>query len=147
MRILKILSLVALMLGLLTACQTTQRAGGEASAPRAPGGSTLTGTVALPSGASLSGDVALEIRLIEASRGVAQSTIISQERISNPGASPMSFRLRFDRGRISDDSVYLVEAFVFENGLLRYTNTRPFQVLTMGFGDSVDMTVVRVAPN
>jgi uncharacterized lipoprotein YbaY len=147
MRILKILSLVALMLGLLTACQTTQRTSGDTTTPRAAGGSTITGTVALPSGASLSGDVALEIRLIDASRGVAEGTVISQERFANPGASPMSFRLRYDRGRISQDAVYLVEAFVFENGLLRYTNTRPFQVLTMGFGDSADMTVVRVAPN
>ncbi|MCC5840881.1 MAG: YbaY family lipoprotein [Opitutales bacterium] len=147
MRILKILSLVALMLGLFTACQTTQRAGGDTAAPRAAGGSTVSGTVVLPSGAVLSGDVALEIRLIDASRGVAQGTIISQERFANPGASPMSFRLRYDRNRISPDAVYLVEAFVFENGLLRYTNTRPFQVLTQGFGDSVDMTVVRVAPN
>ena len=104
--------------------------------------------MALPSGASLSGDVALEIRLIDASRGVAEGTVISQERFANPGASPMSFRLRYDRGRISQDAVYLVEALCFrEWPAPLHTNTRPFQVLTMGFGDSADMTVVRVAPN
>lgn len=147
MRILKTLLFVALVLGLMTACQTVQRSDGDEAAPRATGGSTLTGTVSLPSGATVSGETALEIRLIDASRGVGQSTVVARERFANPGSSPMSFRLRFDRGQISPDAVYLVEAFVYENGLLRYTNTRAFQVLTFGFEDSVDMSVVRVAPN
>ena len=138
------LSLVAACLVLFSACQTAPDTEPERRAPAR--GEAISGSVLLPSGASLSSNAELRVRLIEASRGVGEATVVAEDRQRDPGSPPLSSSLRYNRGDISEDEVYLVEAFVYENGLLRYTNTLPFQVLTMGFGSTADIRVVRVDP-
>ncbi len=138
------LSLMAACLVLVSACQTAPETDTERRAPAR--GEAITGSVSLPSGASLSSNAELRVRLIEASRGVGEATVIAEDRQRDPGSPPLSYRLRFSRGDINEDEVYLVEAFVYDNGLLRFTNTFPFQVLTMGHGSTADIRVVRVDP-
>jgi putative lipoprotein len=93
----------------------------------------VTGTATISQRIALPNNAVVTIQLADVSRAGAPAQVIAEQRITTNGAqSPFAFNLTYDRGRIQNNGVYIVQGNVSVGGQLRYTTTRQYRVLTGG---------------
>lgn len=105
---------------------------------------TLNGTasyrerIALPPGAVLS------VQLVDISRQDVEATVLSSKRYAMTGV-PASFSLEYDDALINEAMSYAVQASVFLDGKLLFTNDTVHPVLTRGAGNSAEVVMIKVS--
>jgi putative lipoprotein len=93
----------------------------------------LTGTASIAQRIALPNNAVVTIQLADISRAGAPAQVIAQQLIPTNGAqSPFAFNITYDRARIANNGVYIVQGNVTVGGQLRYTTTRQYRVLTGG---------------
>ncbi len=96
--------------------------------------------VALPEGAVVT------VRLLDISLADAPSMELGRDVIGNPDRLPVSFRIEYDRDRVSDRNEYSLSADVRHGDDLLYINDTVHPVLTRGATGDSDVVVVSTNP-
>ncbi len=123
-----LLPLLAVMLGLLAACQRE---------------AVITGTVTYREKIALPGDAVVEVALQDVSRADGLPTVLRRVRLEDVGQPPVAFRLAYDPAAIDSTRRYAVHARITAGGRLLFVSDRRDPVLTGGHGDRVQLVLAR----
>lgn len=105
------------------------------------GGSRVTGTVTSRQRIALSPDAVIEVKLVDVSR--AQGVTIAERTIGVEGRQlPIQFELSYDPNRIQQRRRYVIQARILEGGQPRFIQANIYPVLTEGYPNTVNISVV-----
>ena len=103
---------------------------------------SVTGKVLYLPRIALAPDAVIKVQLLVVPKADAESAIIAEQTINAEGRQvPFDFKLKYDPNKINQRSRYAVRAQIYENGKLRFTSTRSYQVITNGNPDKVEVIV------
>jgi len=85
----------------------------------------------------------ITVKLVDVARADAPARTIAEQIITNLSGVPVSYELRFDRGRIDEKHIYQVQAKLTSNGTVMFSSTKSYQVLTRGKGNTADIILGR----
>jgi len=102
----------------------------------------LSGTVTYQEAVTLSPDAVLTVRLADVSRQDTSAKLLAEQIISNPGRSPIPFKLSYDPDAIVPSHSYAVQARIEWEGRLVFINDAHHCVITRGCPTSVNVLVV-----
>jgi putative lipoprotein len=125
---------------LLAGCQSPEKDGASSiSAPARAG--ELRGTVNFRQATMLVPGMAVEVKLVDASRGDGSGETLGATTIREPRNLPVPFVLNYEPARIDPRRRYEVQARVMVDGRVRWINTTAYPVLTgAGGGGSAGRT-------
>jgi len=96
-------------------------------------GTALTGTVTYRQRVALMPDAIVKVWLQDISRpGLPVPEILDEQEIRRPGQVPVAFSLHYDPATIDPTHTYTLLARIYEGDRTRFTNAKPFPVLTNG---------------
>ena len=84
---------------------------------------TMSGTVVYHAREALPSAAVLTLRLLDVSRADAPAVVLAERSISNPGNSPIPFRLSYPIGGIQPGRRYVIEARIEVTGRLWFYST------------------------
>lgn len=103
---------------------------------------SVTGKVLYLPRIALASNAVIKVQLLDVSKADAKSEIIAEQTINAEGRQvPFDFELKYDPNKINRRNRYAVRAQIYENGKLRFTSTRTYQVITNGNSNKVDVIV------
>ena len=76
-------------------------------------------------------------------RSVA-ATVIAETTITTPGQVPIPFEISYDQSGIVPQNTYAIRATITVDGVLWFTNTTAYPVITQGNPSHVDMVLTFV---
>jgi len=104
--------------------------------------SAVRGTVTYRERSALPPQAVIEVTLEDISRADAPATVIARQRIvANGRQVPFAFNLPYDPAAISPAGRYVVRATITVDGVLRYTTTRLYPVITGNNPNVVELVV------
>ncbi|HKO91841.1 MAG TPA: YbaY family lipoprotein [Polyangiaceae bacterium] len=116
---------------------------GCARNPEAPGGGTVTGTVAHQGRLILPGDAVVEVQLVALSRKDSPGRIVAQTTFTPMGRlAPLPFELRYPPSVIEPTHSYAVRATIRSGGFLLYATDPHVPVLTRGNPSHVKLRLI-----
>lgn len=93
----------------------------------------LTGTVTYLQRIALPAGSVINVELQDVSRADAAAAVLATQTITTTGENvPIAFELTYDPGQIEERITYAVRARILINGVLRWTSTERYAVLTRG---------------
>lgn len=93
----------------------------------------LTGTVTYLQRIALPAGSVINVELQDVSRADAAAAVLATQTFTTAGENvPIAFALTYDPGRIEERFSYAVRAQIFIDGVLRWTSTERYAVLTRG---------------
>jgi len=103
------------------------------AAAKQPQGTALTGTVTYRQRMALMPEAIVKVWLQDVSRpGLPVPEILDEQEIRRPGQVPVPFTLRYDPATIDPTHTYTLLVRIYEGDRTRFTNAKPFPVLTNG---------------
>jgi uncharacterized lipoprotein YbaY len=92
---------------------------------------TITGTVTMTQPIALPPGAVIEVDLADVSSGAATAQIVASQTITSAGQpAPIPFAIAYDPAQIVLDHTYALQAKVYVNGQLKWTNPQMYPVLT-----------------
>jgi uncharacterized lipoprotein YbaY len=109
----------------------------------------LNGTVTYLQRIALAPDAVVEVALQDVSKADAPAEVISTQTIETQGAQvPIAYALAYDPAQIKEQNTYAVRATIAEGGVLTWTSTKRYSVLTRGAPtDNVEIIVEQAPQN
>lgn len=102
-------------------------------AAKAVEGTALTGTVTYRQRIALMPEAIVKVWLQDVSRpGLPVPEILDEQEIRRPGQVPVAFSLRYDPATIDPTHTYTLLVRIYEGDRTRFTNAKPFPVITNG---------------
>jgi uncharacterized lipoprotein YbaY/heat shock protein HslJ len=102
----------------------------------------VSGTVTYRQRIALTPNAVIEVKLLDVSRADAPAVTIAEQMIKPAGRQvPIAFALDYDPGRIDDRGRYIIQARILESGQVRFINTQPYPVITIGSPKTVNVIV------
>jgi uncharacterized lipoprotein YbaY len=96
-------------------------------------GTALTGTITYRQRIALTPEAIVKVWLQDVSRpGLPVPEILDEQEIRRPGQVPVAFSLRYDPATIDPTHTYTLLVRIYEGDRTRFTNARPFPVITQG---------------
>lgn len=103
---------------------------------------SVTGTVSYLPRIALAPNAVIKIQLLDVSKADAKSQTIAEQTINAEGRQvPFDFELKYDPNKINQRNRYALRAQIYENGKLRFTSTKSYQVITNGNPDKAEIIV------
>lgn len=104
-----------------------------AGAGKPVNGTALTGTVTYRQRIALMPEAIVKVWLQDVSRpGLPAPEILDEQEIHRPGQVPVAFSLRYDPATIDPTHTYTLLVRIYEGDRTRFTNAKPFAVITQG---------------
>lgn len=102
-------------------------------AAKAVDGTALTGNVTYRQRIALAPEAIVKVWLQDVSRpGLPVPEILDEQEIRRPGQVPIPFSLRYDPATIDPTHTYTLLVRIYEGDRTRFTNAKPFPVITNG---------------
>jgi uncharacterized lipoprotein YbaY len=96
-------------------------------------GTALNGTVTYRQRVALMPEAIVKVWLQDVSRpGLPVPEILDEQEIRRPGQVPVAFSLRYDPAKIDPTHTYTLLVRIYEGDRTRFTNAKPFPVITNG---------------
>jgi putative lipoprotein len=92
----------------------------------------VSGTVLFPDRLALGQTEVVEVTLEDVSRADAPAEIVARQIIRGGGQVPIQFGVRYDPARIDPGHSYAMRARISEKGVVKFTTTQSYPVLTKG---------------
>lgn len=116
---------------------------GCARNPEAPGGGTVTGTVAHQDRLILPADAVVAVQLVAVSRRDSPGRIVAQTTFTPMGRlAPLPFELRYPAEAVEPTRSYAVRATIRSGGFLLYTTDPHVPVITQGNPSHVKLRLI-----
>jgi putative lipoprotein len=108
-------------------------------------GGSVKGTALYRERMAMPPDAVFEATLEEVSKADAPAEVIGRVRLEGPGNPPIHFEIRYDTSRIDPTHRYAVRGRIVVGDKLFFATDQPYQVLTAGHANDVELLLRRVA--
>jgi len=112
---------------------------------KAAAGGLVKGTALYRERMALPPAAVFEATLEDISKADAPAEVIRRVRLDRPGNPPIHFEIPYDTSRVDPSHRYAVRGSIVVGDKLFFTTDQPYQVLTTGHGNQVELLLRRVA--
>ena len=104
----------------------------------------VTGTITYRERIALPKNAIVNVQLQDVSLQDVAATVIAETTITTPGQVPIPFEISYDQSGIVPQNTYAIRATITVDGVLWFTNTTAYPVITQGNPSHVDMVLTFV---